>query len=110
MGIVQQALKPHTDKILQIYTTDDSKIIMSSSLDGTLFFYKCTGQEGNWLIEVLGFVQIPNSAYVTSLSVSNDTLSVHVGTSDSQFLSYDMSSLLGLDTSIERKSYLLDIE
>jgi hypothetical protein len=85
---------------------------MSSSLDGSLYFYKCNGQDGNWLIEVLGFIQIPgeNNAHVTSLSVSSDTFAVHIGTSDSQFLSYDMSSLLNFDTEVERKTFLLDIE
>ena len=60
----------------------------------------------------LWFIQIPgeNNAHVTSLSVSSDTFAVHIGTSDSQFLSYDMSSLLNFDTEVERKTFLLDIQ
>lgn len=107
--IIVQALKPHIDSITKIYTTEDNKYILSASKDKTIFIYKCTGQEGGWLLETVGFLTIEGVA--TEISFSTDNFSCFIGTDNGHFYNFDLSPIRDIDTNEkERFTYKLDYE
>lgn len=106
---IVQALKPHIDEITKIYVTDDDRYLLTTSKDKTIFIYKCSGSEGGWLLETVGFLQI--NSVPSTIAFSTENFTCFIGTESSEFYSFDLSPILEIDTNEkERLTYKLDYE